>query len=593
MLATIALMTAMTTHSDHMDWWREAKFGMFVHWGLYAVPAGEWQGRKIGGIGEWIYNSAQAKMGDYEGLQRQFNPTKFDAKQFVGAAKGAGMKYIVITSKHHDGFALFDSAVTEWDVMETPFKRDILLELSKECARQGIKMCFYHSIMDWHHKDYSQRRPWDPRPELGAPDMDRYVAFMKAQLRELLSGKYGKIGILWFDGEWEPAWTHERGVDLYNYVKSLDPDVIVNNRVDKGRGGMAGMSLDGFKGDYGTPEQEIPATGLPGVDWESCMTMNDTWGFKKDDHNWKSTEQLLFNLVDCVSKGGNFLLNVGPTAEGLIPQPSLDRLKEMGGYVRVNAEAIYGAGPSPFARLPYRVTTKPGKLYVHLFGDQQKERLVIPGLSQTVIQRVYPLNDRSNQLRDMNVIWPPDTEYNFDLSSLKPNKVMTTICLEYTGPLRVFVPPLLPNADGVLALHATDAKVHGSTARLEHRTSGADANIGYWTNMDDYVTWVFGLPTKAEYEVLIEYASIQEADDARIEIEFNGSLLGSAKLECELPATGGWDKYVTLRAGSFACPVGGKYTLTVRPVEMKNGFVMNLRRVVLRPIPLSSPGERG
>jgi alpha-L-fucosidase len=579
MFASLLLLaaTAPARHSDHMDWWREAKFGMFIHWGLYAVPAGEWQGKKIGGIGEWIYNTAQAKMSDYEGLQAQFNPTKFNARDIVAAAKGAGMKYIVITSKHHDGFALFDSAETEWDVMGTPFKRDLLLELARECELQGVRLCFYHSLMDWHHKDYSVRRPWDPRPELGEPDMDKYVTFMKAQLKELLGGKYGKIGILWFDGEWESAWTHERGVDLYKYVKSLDPDVIVNNRVDKGRGGMAGLTSEGFVGEYGTPEQEIPATGLPGVDWESCMTMNDTWGFKKDDENWKSTEQLLFNLVDCVSKGGNFLLNVGPTAEGLIPQPSLDRLREMGGYVRVNAEAIYGAGPSPFARLPYRVTSKPGKLYVHLFDDQQAHQLDLVGLVNDV-RRAYPLNDPSRALDVIRMSHGPSTVV---LNGIKPNKLMTTVCVEYEGALNVFTPPIRPDKDGTLTLNAMDATVHGSEARLEG--SGSNANIGYWTNKDDSVTWEFELPSQGEYDVVIEYASVQAADLAKIEVELTPTGAGPAKIGYELPATGGWGSYKNLQIGSFGLPSGGKFKLTVRPVELKNGFVMNLRRVVLKP----------
>jgi alpha-L-fucosidase len=591
MLALLLLLaaTAPARHSDHMDWWREAKFGMFIHWGLYAVPAGEWQGRKIGGIGEWIYNTAQAKMSDYEGLQAQFNPTKFNARDIVAAAKGAGMKYIVITSKHHDGFALFDSAETEWDVMGTPFKRDLLLELARECELQGVMLCFYHSIMDWHHKDYSVRRPWDPRPELGEPDMDKYVTFMKAQLKELLGGKYGKIGILWFDGEWESAWTHERGVDLYKYVKSLDPDVIVNNRVDKGRGGMAGLTSDGFVGEYGTPEQEIPATGLPGVDWESCMTMNDTWGFKKDDHNWKSTEQLLFNLVDCVSKGGNFLLNVGPTAEGQIPQPSLDRLSDMGGYVRVNAEAIYGAGPSPFARLPYRVTTKPGKLYVHLFRPSPQFAISLSGLQNRVL-RAYPLNDKANPMsvlvrqplpeseqRALNI---PDGSSPVLFLNLKPGKVMTTICVEIEGAPVVMTPPLRPGSDGVLTLSAMDATIRGGTAMLEG--SGTNANVGYWTDANDTVSWEFELPAKGDYDVVLEYASTTAADMAKAAFELSGGP-ELAKVEYALSATGGWGSYKSVTVGRFGVPAGGKYTLTVRPAEMKNGFLMNLRRVVLKP----------
>ena len=573
MLATLAFFAA-AQNGHLMDWWHEAKFGMFIHWGVYSVPAGEWQGQKIPGIGEWIYYSAKAKMSDYEKLQQQFDPEKFDAAKIVGTAKAAGMKYIVITSKHHDGFCMFDAAQTDWKITNTPFKRDPLLELSRECTKQGLRMCFYYSIMDWHHPDYSVRRPWDLRPELGEPDMDQYVAYMKAELKELLGGKYGKVGILWFDGEWEQAWTHERGADLYNYVKKLDPDVIVNNRVDKGRGGMGGLSDAGFKGDYGTPEQEIPATGLPGVNWESCMTMNDTWGYKKDDNNWKSTEQLLFNLVDCVSKGGNFLLNVGPSSLGEIPEASVQRLRETGGYVRVNKEAIYGAGPSPFAKLPYRVTTKPGKLYVHLFRAEPGTDIALTGMRNRVI-RAYALDDRSTYLevtKDNDSMKSPLVS----LAGIKDNKIMTTVCVEYEGPIDVVVPPLMPGRDGVLTLNAMDASVHGETARIEGR--GSDWNVGYWTNKDDYVSWEFELPGGGAYDVELTYASPVEADKARVKVQ-----LKDAWVDYELPATGGWNSYKTIRIGSFTVPAGGKYTLSAHPAELKNGVIMNLRRIVLRP----------
>ena len=263
-----------------MAWWREARFGMFIHWGLYAIPAGEWQGNT--NHAEWIRTTAQIPIDEYERFVDQFNPVKFDADAWVRIAKEAGMQYIVITSKHHDGFCLFDSAQTDFDVMATPFKRDIMKELSDACRRAGLKICWYHSIMDWHHPDYLPRRSWEvaERPANGA-DFDRFRAYLKSQVRELLTN-YGPIGVLWFDGEWEDTWNHEYGVDLYNYVRGLQPDIIVNNRVDKGRGGMAGLTEDArFAGDFGTPEQEIPATGLPGVDWETCMTMNDHWGYNK------------------------------------------------------------------------------------------------------------------------------------------------------------------------------------------------------------------------------------------------------------------------------------------------------------------------
>ena len=368
-----------------MKWWRQGRFGMFIHWGLYATPAGQWQGKEIGGIGEWIMHRAQIPVDQYEPLAGQFNPVKFNAKEWVKIAKNAGMKYIVITSKHHDGFCLFDSDLTDYDIMDaTPFKRDIMKELADQCHRQGIKICWYHSIMDWHHPDYLPRRKWEKRPADGA-DYDRYVAYMKGQLKELVTN-YGDIGILWFDGEWEKTWTHERGKDLYDYVRSLQDDIIINNRVDKGRKGMAGLTKKGeFRGDYGTPEQEIPATGLPGVDWESCMTMNDTWGFKKNDHNWKSATTLIHNLVDIASKGGNFLLNVGPTAEGLIPAASVERLAAMGKWMDVNGESIYGSKASPFKKLPWgRCTQKKGKLYLHVFDWPKDSVLVVPGLKNKV-----------------------------------------------------------------------------------------------------------------------------------------------------------------------------------------------------------------
>ncbi|MHC4508777.1 MAG: alpha-L-fucosidase, partial [Planctomycetota bacterium] len=277
---------------ERMNWWREVRFGMFIHWGLYAVPAGEWKGEQIPGIGEWIMERADIPVSEYEQLAKQFNPVEFDADQWVRIAKNAGMKYIVITSKHHDGFCLWDSKFTDYDVMDaTPFKRDILAELAHACRRHGIRLCFYHSIMDWHHPD--AQAPFYPNyndRKQSNPSFDRYVEYyLKGQLKELVRN-YGPLGILWFDGEWVKDWTREMGWDMFDFVLGLQPDIIVNNRVGNGRQGMRGLSAsDEFAGDYGTPEQQIPAKGLPGVDWESCMTMNDTWGYKSYDHNWKST----------------------------------------------------------------------------------------------------------------------------------------------------------------------------------------------------------------------------------------------------------------------------------------------------------------
>ncbi|MFZ2055392.1 MAG: alpha-L-fucosidase [Candidatus Aminicenantales bacterium] len=373
----------LSERDARMTWWREARFGLFIHWGLYAIPAGEWNDET--NHAEWIRTTARIPLKVYDRFVGQFNPVKFDAEEWVRMAKEAGMKYIVITSKHHDGFCLFDSRYTDFDVMSTPFGRDILKELSEACRRAGIRMCWYHSIMDWHHPDYVLRRDWEKDRSSEGADFERYVEHMKNQLAELV-GNYGEIGVLWFDGEWESTWNHERGRDLYEYVRGLQPSIIINNRVDVGRSGMQGLTKAGeYAGDFGTPEQEIPPTGLPGVDWETCMTMNDNWGYNKNDNNWKSSEDLIRRLADIASKGGNFLLNVGPTAEGEFPPPSVERLGAIGSWMKTNGEAIYGTQASPFKMLEWgRCTQKPVKggmlLYLHVFDWPSDGKLVVPGI---------------------------------------------------------------------------------------------------------------------------------------------------------------------------------------------------------------------
>ncbi|HOK08279.1 MAG TPA: alpha-L-fucosidase [Candidatus Hydrogenedens sp.] len=418
---------------QRMKWWREARFGLFIHWGLYAIPAGKWGDKTH--YGEWIRHEAQIPLPEYEKLLTQFNPVKFNAKEWVKMAKNAGMKYIVITSKHHDGFCLFDSKVTDWDVMSTPFKRDILKELSDACKEEGIKMCFYYSIMDWHHPDYLPRREWEKeqRPE-GDANYDRYVEYMKAQLKELVNN-YGPLGILWFDGEWENTWTFERGVDMYNYVRSLQPDIIINNRVDGSRSGMAGLSEGKSVGDYGTPEQEVPAKGLPGVDWETCMTMNKHWGYNEYDKFFKTTKTLVQLLVDIVSKGGNFLLNVGPMANGEFPPESVERLKEIGEWMKVNSESIYGTVASPFDKPSWgRYTQKKAEngntiLYAHVFQYEPKSKIKIPTDKKPL--KVWLLKNPSETVKTTN----KKGNLIVHLPQIEPDPNDTVIGLEFEGNL--------------------------------------------------------------------------------------------------------------------------------------------------------------
>ena len=390
-----------------MKWWREARFGMFIHWGLYAVPTGEYKGQRSTRIGEWIMEWASIPRAEYEKFAQQFNPVQFNAAEWVRYAKDAGMKYMVITSKHHDGFAMYDSAVSRYDIVDaTPYHKDPIKALAAEARKQGLKFCFYYSILDWHHPSaYVDAPGKDPTAGNRTTKMrpggkEEYVTYMKAQLRELITNY--DPAVLWFDGEWQDWWTEEDGQDLYRFVRALKPDIIINNRVGKGRQGMVGMSKTDreYSGDFGTPEQQIPANGLPGVDWESCMTMNTTWGFKFYDDQWKSPETIIRNLIDIASKGGNYLLNVGPTKEGLIPQPSVERLAEVGKWMRANGQAIYGTTASPFpSQLPFgRATSKAGRVYLEVFDWPADGSLRVPAWGKTV-RKAYLLDNPKAALK--------------------------------------------------------------------------------------------------------------------------------------------------------------------------------------------------
>src|SRR3954469_10273251 len=389
-----------------LAWFKQAKYGMFIHWGLYAIPAGDWKGKQIPGLGEWIMNRAKIPVKEYEQLAKQWNPTKFNADAWVQLAQDAGMKYIVITSKHHDGFALFDSKVSRWNVVAaTPFKRDILKELSAACQKRGMPLGFYYSqSQDWHEPG-GAGNDWDFGPDV-APDgkeLKDYDAYLRGnaepQVRELLTN-YGPVALIWFDTP--RMMKPERAQRLTDILRSTQPKTLIDGRL-------------GAAGDYVSTGDNVVPSGVQTEYWEVPATINHTWGYRKDDTDWKAPGTILFKLVDIVSKGGNYLLNVGPMADGTIPQVSQDILRTVGRWLQVNGEAVYGAGVTPFGeelgetsgrgakdvrgdpliyqQTQWRVTTKPGKLYFTFF-DEPRAPFAIPAMKNT-IRRAYRLADKA------------------------------------------------------------------------------------------------------------------------------------------------------------------------------------------------------
>jgi alpha-L-fucosidase len=419
--------------AKRLEWWSDARFGMFIHWGLYAQDGCFWKGKD--GKTEHMMRHLQIPLAEYAKIADDFNPVKFNAGEWVRIAKGAGMKYMIITSKHHDGFAMFNSPSSDYNITKrTPWRRDPVKELAEECRQQGLKFGVYYSLgRDWEDPDV----PTSVKPDGSRrsntwdfPDEDKKVFSKyferkaKPQVRELLT-QYGPIAVMWFDTPEKISKAESE--ELVALIHKLQPDCIVNARV--------GNRL----GDYAVQEQKIPESGDV-QPWETCMTLNGHWGYKKDDQKWKPAETLVRNLIDVASKGGNFLLNVGPTGDGLIPAPSVERLGEVGKWMRVNGESIYGTSAGPFAKLDWgRCTKKTSKddvtLYLHVFDWPKDGKLFVPGL-QNLSDKIASAYLLANPTK------PLASETNEKGSTVfvpasAPDKISSTVVLQFKGPLRI------------------------------------------------------------------------------------------------------------------------------------------------------------
>ncbi len=413
--------SSLRTHSEALQTFLNKRFGMFIHWGPVAL-----RGEEI----SWS-RGTKIPIEDYDQLYTEFNPVLFDAEAWVNAAKNAGMKYIILTSRHHDGFSLWDSEFTDYDMARTPYGRGVIRALFDECQKQGIDLGFYYSICDWYHEDYPVKYPdleykFHTEKAIDDPEMKekmhRYISFMKNQLNELLVA-FDPF-VLWFDGEWEWAWTHEMGMDLYAYLRGIKNDLLINNRVDKGREGMAGTTKSNkYAGDFATPEQEVGSFDLDNP-WETCMTITTQWAWKPNDQ-LKSRKECIHTLLHTVGGDGNLLLNVGPMLDGRIEQRQIDRLREMGDWLKINGESVYGTRGGPYKPMENMVSTRKGnKIYLHLLAHPGRD-LKLPFPQQVQVISASFLHNATDLTVDQD-----DDLVEIILPESLPDPVATVVVLE-------------------------------------------------------------------------------------------------------------------------------------------------------------------
>lgn len=539
-----------------MAWWREARFGMFIHWGLYAVPAGIYKGEQIPSIGEWIMLKAEIPVEEYKGYAEVFNPTAYDPEFWAELASDAGMRYMIITSKHHDGFSLFPSAVTDWDIESTPYGEDLIGPLAEAARAEGLKFGLYYSqCQDWIHPggsksgyrwraaELGQEPYWDNAHKGNYNDYLRDIAI--PQVGEILS-RY-QPDVLWWD---TPRGTQPEHAAKLAALLRIKPGIIHNNRL----GG-------GFEGDTETPEQHIPATGVDDRDWEVCMTMNNTWGYKSWDHDWKSTEDLIQKLCDIVSKGGNFLLNVGPKADGSIPQPSIDRLKAVGAWMDVNSESIYGTSANPFHRLTWgRATQKAhgdrSHLYLQVFDWPQDGVLRVPGL-RSPVTAAHLLEGEQSLLAEQQggsvVIRVPREA---------PDPYVSVIRLEIDGPLEIV--PIMPEqaADGSIELTPAFVDLHnrGYGEKMFLERNGSQTTIRRWTDDRAWIGWSFRVDQPGTFDVFAEVATLNS-------VEYTIGLADGVAIKDSLEGDGELTLLNRRKLGQITIPEAGMHQLEWRPIR--------------------------
>lgn len=548
------------------DWFRESKYAMFIHWGLFSQAANRWKGETYHGIAEWLMLRARIPTTEYEQLAKSFNPSRFNATEWVRIAKAAGMKYMVITAKHHEGFAMFHSKASRYNIHDaTPFRRDPLKELADACRKEGLKLGFYYSqYLDWHEPD-AAGNDWEFKQK---GDFERYL-HQKAipQIRELLTG-YGPVALIWFDcpGAISLDTVHQ----LRDMVRKLQPDCLINSRIGHGLG------------DYvSAGDQEVPLVPPDGL-WEAVDTHNDTWAYSMCDHNWKSPAELISRLMRVVSLGGSYMLNVGPTGKGIIPPESELILRETGKWIKRNAESIFGTTPSPLPRQAWGVcTSRPGVLYLHILNWPSGSRLWIPGLRASIKRARWLVSGKPVRYgRKGNWLC-------IQLPEMPPDKPVAVIALETSGTVGAAKGADMVHPGLVNELNAPFARL----AKCQHGKQSWMEKFGDWHHADlvekweagGTAKWSFVLPEPNLFRLYADYDCREDANDSEWEVT-----VGPNRWLFPVLATGGGvfgrTRIRHERLGVINLPRAGAYTITIKASNAKAGQVLYLQRLTLEPV---------
>lgn len=570
------------TKDKRMEWFREARFGLFIHWGLYSAAAGSWDGKQYPQhYAEWIQAWAKVPSKPYaQVLKPKFTASKFNADEWASLAKEAGMRYVIITSRHHEGFSIFNSKqpyALKNDITGgtniSPEGRDLYGEVMTAFRKKGLKAGAYYSLLDWQHPDsYEGLTYLNPNPTGYKPDHENYKKYLYGQVKEL-ANNYGGLDVLWLDFSSKKHQGESWGTkNILTDLIKWQPQIIVNNRFWDG--------LENKNGDIGTPEKYIPPTGLPGMDWEVSHTMNESYGYSAHDQNWKSFDKMMRLFIETVSKGGNFLLNVGPDAEGSIPEQAKTLLKDIGQWMDNNGDAIYGTTASPFQALDWGYSTqKPGKLYFHVFDIPADGNIQIP-LSSS-IEQAYLMGSPQKKLKINSSTAGKSIALPTDFKGIMP----LVIVAEIKGTPTVIQNQIQTQKDGRIVLTANNAKLMGTGGIKLIGATTHDPNrpnaIGNWSKTNDHVTWDVKIQRPGQYKVVINYLP-HDQKTGSISIA-----LGTSTLSHTLPSQKG-NKFVESNAGTLEISqqaIGdAALQIQLKALEIKGSSLPEISSISLIPI---------